>query len=242
MIGRPRLCGALLAATLATTGCGSARPRVERELVSVDGCVTLTPDARRIVIRPAGEAPLQAVLVGNGKTAAVLTNESDENLCSWRPLVAALTRRGYSVLLYDYRDPTRIPTEIAAGTVAARAAGAHRIVLMGASVGARGSIEAAARRPAGVVAVVSLSAERTVRSDPSDLVKRAHWVVVPTLLISARQDPFVDGATLALLRALASRRKQAMILPGPDHGTALLADHNGRRVLGAILSFIAVVG
>jgi alpha-beta hydrolase superfamily lysophospholipase len=86
---------------------------------------------------------------------------------------------------------------------------------------------------------VSLSAERTVRSDATDLVGVARHVSAPTLLISARGDPFVDGATRPLLRALGAHDKRALILPGADHGTALLTDGAGRRVRATILAFVA---
>ena len=132
-----------------------------------------------------------------------------------------------------------MPADAAAGVTAARAAGARHVVLMGASVGARASIAAAAMHPAGVAAAVSLSAERTVRSDPTDLLGRARRVTVPTLLIAAREDPFVAGATLPLLRATAAHDKQALIVGGLDHGTALLTGAAGARVTQAILRFVA---
>jgi dienelactone hydrolase len=113
---------------------------------------------------------------------------------------------------------------------------------MGASVGARASIRAAARRPPDLAAVVSLSAERAVRSDPTDLVRPAHRVRAPALLVSARADPFVNGFTPQLLRALASRRKRALIVSGVDHGTELLSDAFAPRVRSAILDFVAASG
>jgi pimeloyl-ACP methyl ester carboxylesterase len=206
---------------------------------SVDGCVRLSPTVRRVAVHPAGGTTIQGVFSGAGSTAFVLTNESDESLCSWLPFVATLNRHGYSALLYDYLDPSDLRAEAQAAVRAARQAGARRVVLMGASVGARASIEAAAGRPTGVSAVISLSAERTVRSDPTDLLGPARQVTIPALLISARQDPFTEGVTGPLLRALGSRHKQALTLPGLDHGTALLTGQFGRRVEAAILSFVA---
>jgi pimeloyl-ACP methyl ester carboxylesterase len=120
-----------------------------------------------------------------------------------------------------------------------RAAGAPRVVLTGASVGARASIEAAAGKNTGIAAVASLSAERTVRSDPTDLVGLARRVAAPTLLISARDDPFAGGATRPQLRALGTRDKRALILAGADHGTALLTDGAGQRVRASIRAFVA---
>jgi pimeloyl-ACP methyl ester carboxylesterase len=205
--------------------------------LSRDGCASTAAGARGATLHPRGGAPLPGVLLGTGATTFVLSNESDENLCSWLPFVRTLERHGNSALLYDAGDPAAIPAEATAGAMAARAAGARRVVLMGASVGARGSLVAAARRIPGITAVVSLSAERTIRSDPGDLTHRIHRVRIPALLISARADPFVGGATTALARALASRRREVLIVPGIDHGTSLLTGADGRRVQAAIFAF-----
>ncbi len=205
----------------------------------VDGCVPLAGGARAVTLHPPLSRPLHGVMIGSGTTAFVFSDESDEDLCSWLPFVKTLRTHGYSALLYDYIDPSALPADAIAGATAVRAAGARRVILIGASVGARGSIKAASANPPGVVGVVSLSAERTVSSDPSDLVRRAAHVTLPALLISARGDPFAQGATGPLLRAMPSRRKRALILPGVDHGTALLTGNSDRRVQRAILAFAA---
>lgn len=229
------LAGAAVALLLG--GCGGGAMHAAATRVSVDGC-TVGPHARRVVLRPG----LRGVLVGGGRTTFVLTDESDEDLCAWQPFVRALNRHGYAALLYDYLDPTELPAEARAGVRAARAAGARRVVLMGASVGARGSIAAAASDPPGVVAVISLSAERTVASDPVDLVPRARHVTIPTLLVAARDDVFAQGATRPLDRAIAAHRKRALIVSGGDHGTALLTGKHAARVRNAIFAFVAAAG
>jgi hypothetical protein len=234
----------LCVVALLAAACGTAtsHPRAAphpRAIASLGGCVRLTGNALRIVVRPASGAPLNAALIGRGSTAFVLTDESDKSLCSWLPFVTRLTAHGYSALVYDYSDVTELPGEVTAAARAALRAGAEHVVLMGASVGARASIEAAGAHPPGVIAVVSLSAEQWVRSDPTNLATAARRVRPPTLLISARADPFVAGFTLQLLRRLGVRDKQALILPGLDHGTALLTDSYGPRVQAAILKFVA---
>jgi hypothetical protein len=230
----------LWAVALLVAACGTATPH-PHAVASLDGCLRLTGNARKIVAHPAPGAPLNAALIGRGDTAFVLTDESDENLCAWLPFVATLKAHGYSALLYDYFDITELPGEVMAATRAALRAGAEHVVLMGASVGARASIETAAAHPPEVIAVVSLSAEQWVRSDPTDLATAAPGVKPPTLLISARADPFVAGFTPQLLRRLGAGDKQALILPGLDHGTALLTDNYGPRVQAAILKFVAGV-
>ncbi|HET6866713.1 MAG TPA: alpha/beta hydrolase [Solirubrobacteraceae bacterium] len=242
--------GALLTALVAAlllTACGGGTPSSSTTHARhpaaaarrIDGCLSLGPGARRVVLRPQGGEPVDAVLIGRASTVFVLSDESDENLCSWLPFVAELRARGYGALLYDYLDPSQLPADAAAGARAALAAGARRAVLMGASVGARASIEAAASRPPGVSAVIALSAEQSVRSDPTDLTGPARRDRIPALLVAARQDPYVERFTPVLLRALGSRDKRALILPGLDHGTALLTDRNGSRVRAAIFAFVS---
>jgi dienelactone hydrolase len=234
---------ALLLVALLLDACGaghrkSASPAGSRANATVDDCLRLGPETRTIELHPHG-APVKAVLIGAGTTVFVLSNESDQNLCGWLPFVRTLTAHHYAALLYDYLDPAELPADAQAGAIAARAAKARHIVLMGASVGARASIDTAATATPGIAAVISLSAERTVPSDPTDLLQRARRVTVPTLLISTRDDPFVNDATRPLLHALGSKRKRALILPGTDHGTSLLTDDNRRRVQAAILTFVA---
>ena len=224
---------------LLLAGCGSATTHHTAARPAIDGCVPLTAGARSVELRPPGAQPIQGVLLGTATTTFVLSDESDENLCSWLSFVTRVRAHHYAALLYDYTDPTELAADARAGASAALAAGARRVVLMGASVGARASIEAAARRQPWVIAVVSLSAERTVRSDPTDLVTHAREVRTPTLLVSARDDPFVTGATIPILKALASPRKRALIVPGLDHGTALLTGNSRDRVQDAILQFLA---
>jgi hypothetical protein len=45
-----------------------------------------------------------------------------------------------------------------------------------------------------------------------------------------------------MLRALGSRRRQALILPGADHGTSLLTDSFAPRVEKTIFAFVAASG
>jgi hypothetical protein len=237
----------ILCAAALLAGCGSverpashARPR--RPLARFDGCVRLGAGARTIVLRPAGATALTGVLVGTSPITVVLSDESDENLCSWLPFVGTLRAHGYSALLYDYLDPSELAADARAGAATALAAGARRVVLMGASVGARASIKAASSHPPGVVGVISLSAERTVASDRADLVGPARKLTIPTLLISAREDPYLSGDTAALLSALRAHRKSALVMPGSDHGTALLSGSSSARVRAAILSFLLRLG
>jgi hypothetical protein len=175
--------GALVATTVLAACGATASIHHKPAPPTVDGCVSLAPAARMITLDPAGSPPVQVVLLGRGKATFVLSNESDENLCSWLPFARTLEAHGYSAMLFDFVASPYLPAEAAAAAVAARAAGARHVILMGASVGGVASIQAAAARPPGLAAVVTLSAEP--RLGPSDLRR----VTSPTLMITASDDP-----------------------------------------------------
>jgi hypothetical protein len=177
-------------ASQAATRTATSSTQVRR----VDGCVPLAGGVRAVALHPPRSKPLRGVMLGSGTTAFVFSDESDEDLCGWLPFVKTLRTHGYSALLYDYVDPSALPADAAAAAAPARAAGARRVILIGASVGARGSIQAASANP---------------------------------------------PASGPLLRAMPSRRKRALLLPGVDHGTALLTGDSGPRVQRAILAFAA---
>ena len=77
-------------------------------------------------------------LIGDGAVTVVLSNQSDEDMCTWMPFTTTLVNQGYRVALWNYGgdDPR---TELFAVTTAL-AVYPHRglgaIVLMGASKGA----------------------------------------------------------------------------------------------------------
>jgi pimeloyl-ACP methyl ester carboxylesterase len=107
---------------------------------------------------PGPDGPLTIGIAGAGQQAVILSNESDEDLCSWLPLSRRLTALGYRAVLWDYAggEPA---AELLALTRWVRRSGVSRIVLMGASEGAKASLVAAARLGHAVRGVVSLSAE-----------------------------------------------------------------------------------
>jgi pimeloyl-ACP methyl ester carboxylesterase len=121
---------------------------------------------------------------------------------------------------------------------ALRGVGARRVVLIGASVGARAVLLAGVENPRGVVGLVALSAERTVTNSPGDLLADMGRVRLPVLSIGARGDPLTKygSDTRALDRKLAHDRM--LLVSGSDHGTELLDGRHGPRVRAAILGFL----
>ncbi|HET7172220.1 MAG TPA: hypothetical protein VFI18_11325 [Gaiellales bacterium] len=238
MSQRMRTAAALATVSLAAA-CSSGGAASSHRVTTpgLDGCVHAGPGVR-IVAAPSAPGPIRVAVLGTGATAAVFTNESDLDLCSWLPFARSLARNGVRALLYDYRYTTQHD----ALTVAreARRLGAKRVVLVGASVGARGSLAAAAGAPRGLVdAVVSLSAERVTREGVPDLFPVVRHLRAPTLYVAARNDPYATGTDAPqLYRRTAATRKRLVLVPGTAHGVKLLEGAAGARVRGIVTAFI----
>lgn len=224
----------------------SARPAVPNSAsparhrpASVDGC--FTPARGTIETAPdVGGGELTLATMGTGPRVVVLSNQSDEDLCSWLPFSKRLAAAGYRVVLWDYGpDP---PADELTGLVKwLRSTGVARLVLMGASEGAKASLVAAARTAPMVQGVVSLSAEFVLAPGivVADFVKRLRC---PLLVVTADEDPY--GAATAAKQYMAAAPapvKQLVTVPGTDHGTDLLSGRSGAKTIPAIVAFLSHV-
>jgi pimeloyl-ACP methyl ester carboxylesterase len=182
-----------------------------------------------------------AAHMGRGDMGVVFVNDSVDDACEWAAEARALARRGYAVAVFLNAGGDESRQAVGVGA-ALRANGAPRIVLIGASVGARAVLQAGARHPRGVVGLVALSAERRVTSSPSDLLPVARRVRVPVLSVGSRGDPLTNWGkdTIAWDRTIP--RDRLLLLGGGRHGADLLAGRNGPRVRAEILRFLRSVG
>jgi pimeloyl-ACP methyl ester carboxylesterase len=193
------------------------------------GTVTTVPDA--------GGGRLTLGIAGSGPRVVILANESDENLCSWLPFAARLAAAGYRAVLFDYGGNPPA-SEVATVVRRLRAAGGTRIVLMGASEGAKASLIAAARLGPAVQGVVSLSAEAVLYPGIT-VVGFVRHLRCPLLLVTAKQDPYGSAqAARQFLAAAPGRGASLVAVPGADHGTALLSGRSGRTARPAVLAFL----
>lgn len=184
-----------------------------------------------LVYAPAGSAPTD--------TAVVVSNQSDQTRCSWAPYLGLLQTRGV-VWLYDDNESRTDETgveDVTAVTHQAVAAGAHRVILVGASKGAKASLVAAATLSPPPLAVVALSPEANL-ADGTAVLDRVKAATFPTLVVVADDDPYQAAPAS---HALASSRPTVTTLvtvPGSAHGTALLTGPSAAAVSGALDEFL----
>jgi hypothetical protein len=181
-------------------------------------------------------AGLSVDIVGDRGPVVILSNESDQDRCSWRHFAATLTANGLRVPLWDYGDAAP-PDELGAVAAAVHADTAGPVVLMGASKGAKTSLVTARRLDAPyVVGVVSLSAEAVLSPD-IDVATASAGLRTPTLLVTAQHDPYGSADALGpIQRGITGAR--TLTVPGADHGVALLTDPG---VASAVVSFLGHV-
>lgn len=179
-------------------------------------------------------------VVGSGKLGIVLANTSDGKLCDWllneSGLMSGFAKKGYRVLLFNYRGATEA-TQARDDAVAAaelRKLGSSTVVLGGGSIGGAVSIEAATVLKPTAAAVFGFSA-----SSDDDTAARAaaRRLTIPLLLVAAKQDPYATS-TKAIYRASRSKAKQLLLVPGMTHAFFDL-DPSAHKVDAAVLEFVA---
>jgi pimeloyl-ACP methyl ester carboxylesterase len=179
-----------------------------------------------------GGADLDGVLIGDGATGVVLAHQLHSNLCSWLPFAARLAAAGMRVLAFDFPSTSNLDRYVLAAVAELRRQGVHSIALAGASMGGT-AVLVAASRASSISRVASLSGPRTF--EDLDAGRALPRVRVPTLFVAGREDsPYVDDAR-AMYRA-AKGDKKLLVVPGSDHGTALLDDE---QVANQLLAFLA---
>jgi pimeloyl-ACP methyl ester carboxylesterase len=181
-----------------------------------------------------------AARLGNGSVGVVFADDSDDDPCSWAGEARALVAHRYAVAVFRAGGGTESRQAL---TVAAalRRTGARRVVLIGASVGARAVLQAGAEHPRGVVGLVALSAERKISTSPADLLPLVRRVRLPVLSVGSRADPLTRHGrdTRAFDRTFTSHR--LLMVDGHAHGVELLRGRHGPQVRAAILRFLRLL-
>jgi dienelactone hydrolase len=218
----------LVAAVLLVAGAAVAANRP-----TLDGCVHGSATAKLVHFGSGGR--LAGVALGHGRAGVVFANQSDEDLCGWLPFARATAAQGLRVLAFDYGSgaPQR---EVAAAAGELRRLGATRIVLVGASKGAKAAILAEAARPRLAMALVALSPERSLQG--ADVLPAAHRLRVPTLFVVSAHDPYSAEDTPTLAHAASRAPAHLVTVPGAAHGVDLVRDVSVATVGAAVLDFV----
>jgi dienelactone hydrolase len=193
--------------------------------------------ARAFLLPGPGGTKLEAHAFGAGRNAAVFLHEVGRvGMCGFWTFAHWLALREHVLVVLVNRcgygaSTCSSPPAGDAGIVAetkpavdwARAHGARRVTLVGASGGASDALQAAGVLPH-VAAVVDLSGDDAADTGARDRVD-ARRVHVPALFAVAPGDPYVSvSAVRAVYRLVPAHPKRLVIVTGLDgaHGWALL--------------------
>jgi dienelactone hydrolase len=231
---------------LLVVGCGggsqtTATHAPPRQSAAFDDCLRPGPAVQMVKVPAPGEQLPAVVLGSGGATGVVFANQSASIACGWLPYARNVARGGVRSLVFDYGTAQR-EDEVLAAARWLRAHGARRVVLVGASIGGRAVVTAAARAQRGAVdAVVSLSGERILGAQ-RDIAIDARRLTTPTLWVSSLNDGYTNFAeeTRQLYRAAKghARPDRLLVVGGDDHGIDLLTGSQAKRVVPAVTSFI----
>jgi pimeloyl-ACP methyl ester carboxylesterase len=184
---------------------------------------------------------LEGFRFGSGTTFVVLAHMRPAEMSSWFAFAGLLAGDGYTAITFNFRGYGNsdgagfaVDVDVAAAVDAAIALGARKVFVVGASMGATGSVVAASRRD--VAGVIALSAPAEFLSSNAEAAART--VTAPMLLIAAADDlSYADEAER--IRAASGGPAEVVILPGRRHGTDLFQQHS-EQLTALILDFLAL--
>lgn len=207
-----------------------------------------------VALRTGDGVSLYGAEVGSGDRGVLLANDVPHAFCEDLPPALLLARRGYHVLVFDYRghgesadaggQPGRLDLDVAAAVADLRDRGATRVALLGSYAGAAACVVAAVRITPPVDAVVGFSPP--VRRgqyvegpfDPEGQLAAAPRLRMPTLYATATTDRFVSLADVRRLYEATGARRKDLVTVTEGPGGWYLLRYNG-VVRRAVLRFLA---
>ncbi len=239
------LIAAPLATALIAAGCSSggssAAPATAEPTTAAP-----TAEARSGIVEidtADGETLAADIEVSKGSSATVvLAHMRGADRSTWDPIIGDLKTAGYNTLAFDFRGyggstgtrDTNLDVDLAAAVGRARADGAEKVVIIGASMGGTAVLEGGAAL--GVDGAVAISA-------PADFLgldgaAGAAAFTVPLLLIDTEGDrPYVNQLTTIE----ADTGAALVVFSGSAHGTAIFATHDA-EITSVILAFLDRIG
>lgn len=202
--------------------CGTKAPRVPVQNLGYD------PDS--------GEG-VDGFVLGDGTEGIVFSNQIDTDLCDWLPLATEMAGDDRRALIYDYSYKPDAAKEVEAAAGELGDLGVDKMVLVGASKGAVGSLVAAtSMEDPPVTGVVSLSSVGAFEGlDPREDAGRLD---MPLLLMASRD----DGDTAEVARKVAelstSKDERVEVFGGYDHGIDLLGGKDSPGARDLLVRFV----
>ena len=197
-----------------------------------------------VSFRAADGTKLIGHLFGSGRTVVILGHQSQGSLCEWVPYARRLARLGYTAFAIDFRGHglsqaragtagNRLASDLDGAVKLMRKRGKQKVFLVGASMGGMASLVAGASVKPAVDGVVSVSGPaRFMGMNAAATAKRLR---APVLYVAAEDDDnagydFSDDAR-EMYAATAATDKRLQVLPGGQHGVALVAGSARARAL-----------
>jgi alpha-beta hydrolase superfamily lysophospholipase len=203
------------------------------------------PAAERVTFETSDGATIAGSLwAAETPSIVVFAHMRGSNRSAWNPAVERVLDAGFAALAFDFRghgesaggdtDLGKIDLDLEAAVEYARQRGYARVFVVGASMGGTAALAVAARQElAGVVVMSSPEGFEGI-----DARAALASVREPILFIAANGDQPYRRAVEAMHQAVLGT-KRLVLLPGNEHGTALLEDERTRaQALDAIISFI----
>lgn len=229
------------ALALLPTGCGgseSAEPELVRFKAS-DG------------------VELEGRSFGGGEVAVILSHMGrlGDAQVGWYPLARYLGERGYWALTYNRRGVclergdgcsrgvdhlSESWRDVVGAYRHAKANGATRVVLVGASIGAMSSLFAASRTDVDIDALVEVGGVNNDAGRYAFTRRDVARVEGAKLFVSSEEDRYGGAEAARLWHRWARAPKQLVILGGSDHGTDMLREGKPARarLIGLIVEFL----
>jgi pimeloyl-ACP methyl ester carboxylesterase len=241
-----RLVTIAVAASLALVACDRTEANRERAIEGSTPVSFESADGVRLEGRQFGPA--------SASVGVVLSHMLPADQRSWYPLADALGNRGYIALTYDFRgycpggdggcsqgakDVGAVVQDLAGAVEFVRELGVQEIVLIGASMGGTASLAYAASEPAGIAAVVAVSAPSSIGGisvGPATI----ECILGAKLFIAGLDDGNAAADAEAFYNA-GPPPKRVEILTTGDHGTEIFEGAQGSRAQNLVLTWLAQV-